>query len=156
MNIDNKIVVSSSPRALNKQLSNGVEDVHKAEHFPALPNATLPDTSQRKLSRWSSSFKGVIDKQPEAQALPVVPEASVASSSSSPRIGARYEQAEPEITQAQPREQDVQSVEAGVQQVSCFVLVPLLSWQGNPRCWRKLLGRCLTGLVVPAADFTRR
>ena len=120
MNTDNKVVVSSSPRALKKQLSNGVEDLHKAEHFPALPSATVPGASQRKLSRWSSSFKEVVDRQQEAEALPTVPEAvpeaSVASFTSSPRIGARYQETAPKKAPVQAQEQEVQPDEV-VQQV---------------------------------------
>ena len=118
MNTDNKIVVSSSPRTLKKQFSNGVEDVHKAEHFPALPNAILPGASQRKLNRMSSSFKDIVNRQQETEVLSAVSEASVASSSSSPRIGARYQESSPEQTPAQSHQQNLPSIQAVVQQVS--------------------------------------
>ena len=113
MNTGNKIAIVPDTRQLKRTISNGVRDVNKAEHFPALPTANMHSTTGPRLSRMSSSFKDVVTKEQEH---PVIFESSDASLSASPRIGARHQ-----VLQLEPA-QEVQKVEESqpvrLQQVS--------------------------------------
>ena len=119
MNTGNKIAVAPDTRQLKRTISNGVRDVNKAEHFPALPTANMHSTTGARLSRMSSSFKDVVTTEPESREKKIIfqsSDASFASPSASPRIGARHQPLESKPAQEVQKVEESQPVR--LQQVS--------------------------------------
>ena len=132
MNTFNKIAVVPDTRQLKRTISNGVRDVNKAEHFPALPTANMHSTTGPRLSRMSSSFKDVVTTEVESQENPLIFQSSDASPSASPRIGARHQPVESKPAQEVQKVEESQLVR--LQQVSVVSAAfsrPSKQWHGG-------------------------